>query len=81
MRALDLCLECSNALEIITVDSVITLGKCCPQEVECTRLHRHWPACKAGEDVFSAIPACDKMITGLPTKVFPLFRIIAPIRQ
>lgn len=76
MRALDLCLECINALEIITIDPVVTPGKCCPQEVECVRLHRHWPGCRVGEDVFSIDSACDKVITGSPVKVFPTFRII-----
>ena len=77
MRALNLCLECSNALEIITIDPVITPGKCCPQEVECVRLHKHWPACIKGEDVFSGLPVCEKLTAGSPTKIFPFFRIIA----
>lgn len=77
MRALDLCLECSNALEVITEDSVTTPGRCCPQEVECVRLHRHWPACALGKDVFSDLPVCDKLTVGSPTKVYPIFRIIA----
>ena len=76
MRALGLCLECANALEIISIDSVITPGRCCPQEVECVRLNRHWPACKLGEDVFSFNP-CARSTTGYPTKIFPPFRIIA----
>ncbi len=77
MRALELCLNCSNALEIITIDPVVTPGRCCPQEVECVRLHRHWPACIEGEDVFSSLPVCDKLKIGSPTKIFPFFRIIA----
>jgi len=78
MRALDLCLECSNALEIITQDPVTTPGRCCPQAVECVQLSRHWPVCKAGEDVFSSEPVCNQLAIGSPTKVFPIFRIVAP---
>ena len=77
MRALGLCLECSNALEIITVDPVMIQGRCCYQEIECVRLNRHWPSCKANEDVFSLKPVCNKLVVGSPTKIFPLFRIIA----
>ena len=77
IRALYLCLECSNAIEVITVDPVITPGRCCPQEVECVHLNRHWPACVAGEDVFSDKSVCEKLTAGSPTKVFPMFRIIA----
>ena len=80
IRALGLCLECSNAIEFITLDSVLTPGKCCPQEVECVRLGRHWPACKLGEDVFSDKQVCDKLVIGSPTKIFPPFRIIALTR-
>lgn len=77
LRALELCLECSNAIEVITVDSVMTPGRCCPQEVECVHLNRHWPGCKVGEDIFSREPVCNQLATGSPTKIFPPFRIIA----
>ncbi|MDO8676249.1 MAG: hypothetical protein Q7K16_01185 [Candidatus Azambacteria bacterium] len=77
IRALELCLECSNAIETITLDSILTPGKCCRQEVKCVRLSRHWPACRAGEDVFSEKPVCDKLVVGSPTKAFPPFRIVA----
>lgn len=77
MRALGLCLECSNALEVVTIESVMTPGRCCPQEVECVRLHRHWPSCKANKDVFSDEPVCEKLEIGSPTKVFPPFRIVS----
>jgi len=81
VRALDLCLACDNALEIITIDPVITPGRCCPQEVECVRLHRHWPSCKAGENVFSDESVCNQLVNGSPTIVFPQFKIIPPIHQ
>ncbi|GEM_PF-6520259 len=77
VRALGLCLECSNAIELITLDSVLTFGKCCTPEVECVRLSRHWPVCKAGEDVFSDKSVCDKLVVGSPTKMFHPFRIVA----
>lgn len=77
MRALELCLECSNALEIITIDPVTIPGQCCYKEVECVRLNKHWPSCKANKDVFSSLAVCDKFKIGLPTKIFPNFRIIA----
>lgn len=70
-------MECSNALEVITADPVITPGRCCPQEVECVRLNRNWPSCALGEDVFSGLQVCDKLTIGSPKKVFPIFRIIA----
>lgn len=70
-------MECSNAIELITLDPVLTPGRRCQQEVECVRLYRHWPGCKAGEDVFSNKSVCDKLETGSPTKLFPLFIIVA----
>lgn len=65
LRALGLCLECDNAIEMITSDPV------------CGHLNRHWPACTAGENVFSKEPACSKLTPGSPAKMLPPFKIIA----
>lgn len=78
MRALELCLNCVNALEIKSNDLVLTPAKCCWQkDVECSRLKRHWPGCKAGENVFSEESACASFLSGVPCEVFVPLTIIA----
>lgn len=79
MRALGLCLGCSNALEIVSRDSVLTMGRCCWQrDIECHRLNRHWPGCSMGEDVFSQEPVCTNLVPGTPSVVVNTLLIIKP---
>ncbi len=77
VRALGICLECINATEFVTLDAPLTPNKSCAKEIEYINLVRHTPACKAKEDVFSEASVCDKLVHGLPTKVFAIFRITA----
>lgn len=75
MRALEICLECNNAIELITLDSFLDPSKHCALEIEYVNLIRHWPACLAGENVFSDKLVCNKLEMGSPTKVFATLSI------